>query len=189
MRPPVAPVEVPGSEFRSVIEELRAAVAAYRGEFLEGFSLNDVPDFEYWAGLEREGWRRHAEAVFERLSGLELESGEVAEAVATAGRWTHHAPLSEAAHLRLMKAYFAAGNGSAALRAFEACPWALEEELGVEPSPETEALAARIRAEAFPRSTPQHAWSRMSGATGPPRGGLKVPFVGRSERPGRRWRA
>ena len=174
-------VEAPSSESRTVLEELRAVAAMYRGEFLEGFSLGDAPDFEYWAGLEREVWRRRVEAVFDRLSGLELEAGEVEAAVATAERWTHHAPSSEAAHLRLMEAYFAAGDAAAALRAFEVCQRALREGLGVEPSPETEALAARIRAEAFPRSTRQHAWSQTTGTAGPAQGVLEVPFVGRSE--------
>jgi DNA-binding SARP family transcriptional activator/tetratricopeptide (TPR) repeat protein len=175
------PVVSPGSESRSVLEELRTAAAVYRGEFLEAFSLDDAPDFEHWAGLEREGWRLRAEAVFDRLSGLELEAGEVEAAVATAERWTHHAPFSEAAHLRLIEAYFAAGDGAAALRAFETCQRALGEELGVELSPETEALAARIRAEAFPRSNPQRARSRPSGRSEPLREVLEVPFVGRLE--------
>lgn len=175
------PVEAPGGETRVILEELRTAATAYRGEFLEDFSLDDVPDFEYWAGLEREGWRRRAEAVFDRLSGLELGSGEVNEAIATAERWTHHAPLSEAAYLRLMEACFASGDGAAALRAFAACRQTLGERLGVEPSPETQALAARIRAETLPRSSPHHASSRASGTIGPSQSVLEVPFVGRSK--------
>ena len=174
-------VEAPGGEIRSILEELRAAAAAYRGEFLEGFSLDDAPDFEYWVSLERDRWRRRSEAVFDRLSGLELGSGEVEAAVTTAERWTHGAPASEAAYRRLMEALFAADDGAAALRAFEACRRVLQERLGIEPSAETEALAARIRAEAFSGSTLQHARSRAPEATGPPREGLEVPFVGRSE--------
>jgi DNA-binding SARP family transcriptional activator len=95
-------VEVPGSEFHSVLEGLRAVAAAYRGEFLEGFSLDDAPDFEYWVCPRTRVWRRRAEAVFDRISGLELRVGEVSEAVATSERWTHHAPASEAAYMRLM---------------------------------------------------------------------------------------
>jgi tetratricopeptide (TPR) repeat protein len=148
---------------------------------LEGFSLGDAPDFEYWVSLERERWLRRSEAVFDRLSGLELGSGEVGAAVAAAERWTHHAPASEAAYRRLMEAYFAAGEGAAALRACEACRRVLQERLGAEPSAETEALAARIRAEAFSGSNPHQAWSGMPEATGPPRGGLEIPFIGRSE--------
>jgi DNA-binding SARP family transcriptional activator len=183
-RPPAGlPVEAPGGEpgdeFWGVLEELRTAAEAYRGEFLEGFSLDDAPDFDYWVGLEREGWRRRIGAVLDRLSGLELAAGEVSGAIATAGRWTRHAPASEAAHLRLMEAYFAAGDGTEALYAFEECRRVLGEELGVGPSPETEALAARIRAEAPPRSP--RIRSREPGEVGPPRGMIEAPFVGRSE--------
>jgi DNA-binding SARP family transcriptional activator len=174
-------VQAPEGEIRSELEKLRTAAATYGGEFLEGFSLDDAPDFDYWVTLERERWLRRIEAVFDRLSGLELGSGEVSEAVATAERWTHHAPASEAAHLRLMETLFAAGDGAAALRAFEACRRVLQDRLGVEPSSETEELAARIRAEGLSGSTAQHALSRTPGATGSPRGGLEVPFVGRLE--------
>ena len=174
-------VEAVDGENRSVLEELRAAAAAYRGEFLEGFSLDDAPDFDYWVALERERWLRRSEAVFDRLSRLELGSGEVEAAVATAERWTRYAAASEAAYQRLMEAYFAAGDGAAALRAFGACRRALQEGLGVEPSAETQALAARIRAGASSGPTTQQAPSRVSGVTGPARGRLEVPFVGRSE--------
>ena len=179
-RPPAeAPGGEPGDEFRGVLEELRAAAKAYRGEFLEGFSLDDAPDFDFWVGLEREGWRRRIGAVFDRLSGLELAAGEVGEAIATAGRWTHRAPASEAAYLRLMEAYFAGGDGAEALRAFEECRRVLGEELGARPSPETEALAARIRAEASPRSARIRSPESEGGR--PPRGMFEAPFVGRSE--------
>lgn len=170
-----------GGQRRELMERLQEGLEAYRGEFLEGFYLDDAPEFDSWASLEREGWRRRAEAVFDRLSQLELGAGEVGEAIATAERWTRHARTSEAAHLRLMEASFAAGDGAAALRAFEACRQILGEELGVGPSPETEALAARIRAEAPSPSSARHARSPTSGATRSVRGRLEVPFVGRSE--------
>jgi DNA-binding SARP family transcriptional activator len=178
---PHPPMEATYSELRGVLKELRAAAAAYRGEFLGDFSLDDAPDFEYWAGLKREAWRRRAEAVFDRLSTLELGAGQVGEAVVTAERWTRHAPASEAAYVRLMEAHFAAGDGAAALRAFEACRRALEEEFMAEPSPGTEALAARIRAGASLRSASRNSLSRASEATGSVRGVSDVPFVGRSE--------
>ena len=170
-----------GGERRELVERLREGSEAYLGEFLEGFYLDDAPEFDHWASLEREGWRRRAEAIFDRLSGLELGAGEVKEAIATAERWARHASSSETAHLRLMEAYFAVGDGAAALRAFEACRRALGEGLGVEPSPETEALAARIRAQASPHSSPRRARSLAAGTAGSARGRLEVPFVGRSE--------
>src|SRR5688572_12527176 len=33
---------------------LQAAILVYRGDFLEGFSLADAPEFDDWAGLQRE---------------------------------------------------------------------------------------------------------------------------------------
>jgi predicted ATPase/DNA-binding SARP family transcriptional activator len=162
-----------GDKRRAAFDALKAAAEAYRGEFLEGFSLDDAPDFEYWAGVERERWRRRAEAVFDRLSGLQLETGEVEGAIVTAERWAEHAPLSEAAYRRLMEVRFAAGDKTGALRAYEASRQALKESLGIEPEPETEALAVRIRAEASPR-LPRRQTAAAQGA-------IETPLVGRSE--------
>ncbi|CAN5755283.1 hypothetical protein BH20ACT12_BH20ACT12_02370 [soil metagenome] len=160
-------------ERQAALDTLKAAAEAYRGEFLEGFSLDDAPDFEYWAGVERERWRRRAEAVFDRLSGLQLEAGEVEGAIVTAERWAGHAPLSESAYRRLMEVRFAAGDKAGALRAYEASRQALKESLGIEPEPETEALAARIRVEASPRLPRRR--------TAAARGAMEIPLVGRSE--------
>src|SRR4028118_160638 len=162
-----------GDRRRTGFDALRAAAEAYHGEFLEGFSLDDAPDFEYWAGVERERWRRRAEAVFARLSGLQLEAGEAEGAIVTAERWAGHAPLSEAAYRRLMQARFAAGDKGGALRAYESSRQALKESLGIEPEPETEALAARLRAATSPRT----ALERTTSA----RGARETPLVGRSE--------
>ncbi len=41
-----------GDKRRAGFDALKVAAEAYRGEFLEGFSLDDAPDFEYWAGVE-----------------------------------------------------------------------------------------------------------------------------------------
>src|SRR5437016_697146 len=37
----------------NVLLRLQQAVHVYRGDFLEGFYLNDAPDFEEWVGKER----------------------------------------------------------------------------------------------------------------------------------------
>lgn len=171
--PGPVPLGATDDKRRAAFGALKAAAEAYRGEFLEGFSLDDAPDFEYWAGVERERWRRRAETVFDHLSGLQLETGEIEAAIATAERWAGHAPISEAAHRRLMQARFAAGDKAGALRAYEVSRQALKESLDIEPEPETEALAARIQVEAsprFPRRRTTSAW-----------GAVEAPLVGRSE--------
>src|SRR5512132_320794 len=43
-----------GDDARSeVLARLRAATEAYRGNFLEGFSLDDAPEFDLWVDAER----------------------------------------------------------------------------------------------------------------------------------------
>jgi DNA-binding SARP family transcriptional activator len=101
-----------------VFAGLRAGVEAYRGDFLEGFSLDDAPDFDLWVEAEREAWRGRMNLVCERLSRLQLESGEIGGAITTAARWTGHASLNDEAHRRLMEAQFASGDRSGALNTY-----------------------------------------------------------------------
>jgi DNA-binding SARP family transcriptional activator/predicted ATPase len=128
------------------VAQLKAGLGALRGEFLEGFSLSDAPDFDNWTSAQRERWQRRADRVFASLTGLLLDGGQVEEAREWADRWLARDRLNEAAHRRAIEALLAASDRAAAARAYEACRMILATELGAEPAPETEALAARIRA-------------------------------------------
>lgn len=132
---------------------LRRAAARYRGDFLDGFSLPDAPRFDEWAGYQREYWHRQMNEVFDRLSRTQMDAGEVSSAIKTVLKWRSLAPLQERAHRRLMRLQFIVGDRAAALQTYGHCREVLAEELGVEPAPETGALAARIRREA--PSTPE----------------------------------
>src|SRR6202165_3750877 len=137
-----------------LIAQLRIAANLFRGEFLEGFSLVDAPVFEQWADVQREAFHRRAEMVFDRLSEALADSGELDEAIGATTRWLSMDRLNEAAHRRLMRLRFAAGDRTAALRAYEACRSILEAELGAEPAAETEALVQRVRTATPPASEP-----------------------------------
>src|SRR5215204_914193 len=158
-----------------VLARLRAAAEAYRGDFLEGFSLDDAPDFDLWVDAERETWRGRMNLVCERLSKLQLESGEIGEAITTAARWTEHAPLSEEAHRRLMEVQFAAGDRSGALNTYETFRSILARKVGTEPGPETEVMATVSRGGA-PRPV-RPPVPRIVPAPSHP----GTPFVGRAE--------
>lgn len=156
---------------RPDLAALGAALARVRGEFLEGFSLPDAPDFDAWASVQREWWHRRVETLFGALARGQLEAGLVGGAVETALRWSRHAPLNEAAHRALMEAHALAGDRTAALRAYDAARAVLADELGVEPAPETRALADRIRSSlaAGNRAAPRPAFH-----------GVELPLVGRA---------
>jgi DNA-binding SARP family transcriptional activator len=68
---------------RDVIARLEAALGAYRGEFMEGFSLEDAPEFELWLIAERARWRALFGELCERLSRLQVETRLLEEATET----------------------------------------------------------------------------------------------------------
>ncbi|MEW5873459.1 MAG: AAA family ATPase [Chloroflexota bacterium] len=126
---------------------LLSAVARQRGDFLVGFSLGDAPGFDDWIAIQREIWRRRLGLILDRLSEIQFARGEFAGAAETASRWIALDALNEVAYRRKMRAHFSAGGRGQALETYEACRAILSAELGVEPEPDTEALAARIRAQ------------------------------------------
>ncbi|MGH9278160.1 MAG: tetratricopeptide repeat protein, partial [Acidimicrobiales bacterium] len=97
--------------------------------------------------------RRQAEVdalrvrALEALAGAASACGDHAAAIAAAEEAVALAPLQEPAHQRLMTALAGAGNRAAALRAYTRCRERLADELGVDPSPETERLYVELLAD------------------------------------------
>jgi WD40 repeat protein/DNA-binding SARP family transcriptional activator len=79
---------------------------------------------------------RALEVLAEARTGL----CEHAHAAAAADAAIALDPFRESAHRLLIRALLQAGNGAAGLRAYERCRRLLAEELGVDPSPDTQAL-------------------------------------------------
>ena len=157
------------------IERLSTVARAYRGEFMEGFYLNDAPDFEEWLMIQRESWRRRAVEVLGLLSRVQEESGELAAAVSSAARRVDLDPFDGAARARLIELRFAAGDRDGALYAYEEYSSKLARDLGTKPDPELQALARRLKSGPSVRHSSQV--SRAESLSG----SVKVPFVGRSE--------
>lgn len=152
---------------------LRLAAACQRGDFLTGFSLGDAPVFDDWVAIQREIWHRRLGLILDRLSEVQFAIGEFASATETASHWIALDALNEVAYRRKMRAHFAAGERGQALESYEACRAILATELGVEPEPDTAALAERIRARPLPaRPYGHHAVPR------PRRPDTSVAFLG-----------
>ncbi len=164
-------------------EQLQEAAKLYRDDFLTGFTLGDAPDFDDWASIQRETCHRQMSLIFDRLSQLQAEGGELVSAIETASRWVALDPLNETAHRRLMQLHFSADDRSAALLAYENCREVLAQELNAEPAPETQALADRVRA--FDLVVPDVDFVPTPRGVEPARtggsAGLELPLVGRSD--------
>src|SRR5690242_11214571 len=63
-RPPThLPPNLPESERRSQLARLQRAASLPLGEFLEGFSLRDAPDFDDWVRSQRAYWHLHINEI------------------------------------------------------------------------------------------------------------------------------
>lgn len=116
---------------------MRRALALYRGDFLEDYPYAD------WAAPERERLRELYLGMAEAVAHRALETGDEELAGTTAHAILARDRCWEEAWRILMRLHLAQGRAFMALRVYEQCAQALEEELGVPPAPETEELHAR----------------------------------------------
>jgi DNA-binding SARP family transcriptional activator/tetratricopeptide (TPR) repeat protein len=168
---------------RDLIAHLEETLGVYRGEFMEGFSLEDAPEFELWVEAQRTRGRALFGELCEKLSRLEREERLVGEAIGTARLWTRHAPLEEAAQRRLMELLSGVGESERALLAYEGFRNALKRDLQMEPSSRMREHAASLREEVEERAYLGASFVR-SGATptiSSQLSALEVPLVGREE--------
>ena len=132
-------------------DSLAAAVALYRGPFLEGFYLDGCAEFEIWLVKERERWRQRVIRVLGQLVTRYSECGEYEQGLHAALRLLDVEPWREEAHRQVMRLLVYTGQRGAALAQYETCRCILAEEFGVEPTTETTALYHRIRETASAR--------------------------------------
>jgi predicted ATPase/DNA-binding SARP family transcriptional activator len=124
---------------------LAKAMDLYRGEFLEGLSLQGCAEFQIWLVAERQRWRQRAARSLEILVKQHSQRGDYDEALRYAGRLLALEPLSEKACRETMLLLARSGRPKAALAQYESCCRLLAEDLGAEPGEATQALHERIR--------------------------------------------
>jgi len=114
------------------LDAASAAVDALRAPFLPGHPGD-------WADEVRAGLDETLVAAHEVGSLAALDAGDPDRALAAADAAVARAPLRESAHRARWAALAAGGNRAEALRAYQLLRRRLADELGVDPSPETEA--------------------------------------------------
>ncbi|HYO87347.1 MAG TPA: BTAD domain-containing putative transcriptional regulator, partial [Candidatus Limnocylindrales bacterium] len=146
-----------------MIAALEAAVALYRGDFLEGFAL-ESEEFDAWATLERERLRLSITEALDRLIEAYTHEGNAHAGMDCAARLFRLDALREKTYRLTMRLLAKTGQREAALHQFAVCQQTLQAELGIEPGPKTVALYERIRAGDLPAAEP-----RAAAAAQPPR--------------------
>jgi DNA-binding SARP family transcriptional activator/predicted ATPase/tetratricopeptide (TPR) repeat protein len=127
------------------------ALEWYGGAFLNGFVIDDAPEFMRWLEFERaalhDRWRTIAVHAIDRWIGSQCYD----DALRLGERLLGHDPLDDDAAWGAMLAADATGQPRRALLIFEALRTELQRELHLEPSPRTAELARRIAKRAEPR--------------------------------------
>src|SRR6266542_2624149 len=122
---------------------LARAAELYRGDFLDGFYLNEER-FDQWVIAERDRLHRMTLRVHAHLVELQSRRGAVDDAVGMAQKSLRIDPLQEPMHRTLMRLYLQSGDVVNALQQYETCARLLKRELRIEPDAETKALQREI---------------------------------------------
>lgn len=170
----------PAEEQRSaLITHLEQALALVRGPFLDGFWLREEAPFDEWLQQQQHQWQVRLQLLFDRLSSWHEAALEHEQAQAILTRWLALDPLQEEAYRRLMRVHLALGEPNAAWQVYVNCRARLDQALQVEPSPQTVALAGRIRSSVARRSRGTAPRDGATAESGPPEE-LLAPLMGRS---------
>jgi DNA-binding SARP family transcriptional activator len=124
---------------------LEEAAKLCRGDFLEGITINDCPNFEDWLMTERERWRRKEVTVLSRLLDMRKLDGRFDLALDLGWRILHLQPWREDHYRQLMMLLVRNGDPAMALKIYNRCRRVLAAEFGTEPSDETTQLRDRIK--------------------------------------------
>jgi DNA-binding SARP family transcriptional activator len=122
---------------------LARAAELYRGDFLDGFHLNEER-FDQWVIAERDRLHRMALRVHAQLVEQQSRRGAVDDAIGAAQTSLRIDPLQEPMHRTLMRLYLQSGDVVNALQQYETCARLLKRELRIEPDAETKALQREI---------------------------------------------
>jgi DNA-binding SARP family transcriptional activator len=147
------------------------AAPLMRGPFLEGFAVPDSSAFEDWLATERGAWLDRMGEGLRRHTETRLACGDADEAQEAASRALALDPFSDGAVRLAMLAAAVRGERAGALAIYESYARRLLDEIGIEPDPDTESLADRIRNE--------REWHLPAPDRDEERWARRVPLVGR----------
>jgi predicted ATPase/DNA-binding SARP family transcriptional activator len=159
------------------LQKMTGALDLYKGDFLEGFSLPDSPQFDDWAVSERERYRLMAMNGYTGLARLQEGQHDYPAALESMRRALAFNPFQEDLQRDLMRLLYLNGDRTGVIQQYESLRKLLDEEMGVPPMKETRALYDSIINDTFilpPAETTSHFPPANTSADKP-----LIPFLGR----------
>lgn len=164
------------------LPQLKQALDLYRGDFLSGFSLVDLPEFDDWAAVEREKYRRLAVSGLTRLSQAYEARQDYRAGLEALDQALALDPLQEDLQRLALRLHYLGGDRAGAIRRYEQFHQLLSDEMGVPPMEETRALYDAIITDTVSPDLLPAAPGAPSLPASPPRAlqaAKSLPFVGR----------
>jgi DNA-binding SARP family transcriptional activator len=119
---------------------LAVALGRVHGPFLAGFSLPDTPEFDDWAAALRERYHSDVVGGFASLGRTREAAGKFAAALEAFEQALALDPLREDVQRDAMRVQYRAGDRVSAIRRYEQLRRRLDDELGIPPMTETQAV-------------------------------------------------
>lgn len=144
-------------EFLDAVEEgaHERAVRLYRGPFLDGFRLDQAPEFDEWQDAERVRHAREFAAALEQLAAAAAARQDHAAAARWWRRLAAAEPVSTTAAVGLIESLVAAGDRVGALQFAGVHTALVRQHLETEPDPAVESWLVRLRSGDLPASAPR----------------------------------
>ena len=161
----------------SNLQKMVEVLAVYRGDFLEGFTLPDSPQFDDWATSERERYQLAAMDGFAALARLHEGQGNYENALESMRRALEFNPFREDLQREVMRLLYINGDRAGVMQQYESLRKLLDEVMGIPPMPETRTLYDAIINETFILPSNQST-SHIPAAARPAAKPL-LPFLGR----------
>lgn len=187
----IAPADATGEQATDgqaidLIDALTGALAVYRGELLEGFSLPGEQAYEDWLLLERERLRRSAVRGWSALAAAHEDAGDFRAALEALEHALSFNPLQEDIQRECIRLMFLAGDRPGAILRYDALRRLLDEEMGVPPMAETRRLYDAILSDHPPEAVLRRPGRGERRADAPRRsaGQPVKPAVEAADRPG-----
>lgn len=140
------------------------ALDLYEGELLDGFHVPGGLEFERWVDGVRTRLSVNAAAAAVRLADIEEKRGDLTRALLWTRRLLAIRPDDECALRRMVGLLHGMGDRAAAIRVYEDFIRRLKADYGLEPSGQSRALIAKVRAE-LPLD--ENLWSPILWASAP----------------------
>jgi DNA-binding SARP family transcriptional activator len=120
----------------------RRAISIYSGDLLEGW-------YQDWCILERERFQMMYITLLDKMVQYCEIHHDFQTGLSYCAEILRHDRAYERAHRQMMRLYFDSGDRTSALRQYERCVSALNDELNVSPSERTVQLFEQIRQDAY----------------------------------------